>query len=561
MTTSVGTSAVVTADKFTYSATASAPAITKVTPNNGYIIGGTAVDIQGSGFTGVTSVKFGSVTAASVKFDSDDELTVVSPAAAAGAVDITITTPAGTSPLASADKFTFIATGSTPSVTGLSPNSGPTAGGTVITITGSSFTGATSVMFGSTAATTFTIQGDGQILGDRPRGTAGAVDVTVQSKGGSSAIVAADKFTYSSGGSAPTVTAVSPTGGTTAGGTSVTITGTNLTGATAVKFGATAAATFTVNSATQITVTSPAGSAGTVDITVTTSGGTSATGAADQFTYATAPTVTAVAPTSGTTAGGTSVVITGANFTGATGVKFGATAAATFTVNSATQVTATSPAGSAGTVDVTITTVGGTSATSASDHFTYASGAAAPLVTPVSPARGEPAGGTSVYITGSGFTGATAVKFGTKAATSFTVNSDTQVTATSPSGTGTVDITVTTASGTSATGAADQFVYQALPAVSSHSPTSRPAGGGTTVTITGSGFTGATQVKFGQARRRASRSSTPQDHRGVSGGIGHRRRPGDHAHGHERGAHHRPLHLLRLGGESGIRGAECSAGG
>ena len=87
----------------------------------------------------------------------------------------------------------------------------------------------------------------------------------------------------------------------------MTITGTNFTGATAVKFGVTAAASFTVNSATQITATSPAGSAGAVDITVTTPGGTSATGAADQFTYVTpAPTVTGVAPNSGPTAGGTS---------------------------------------------------------------------------------------------------------------------------------------------------------------------------------------------------------------------------------------------------------------
>jgi len=82
----------------------------------------------------------------------------------------------------------------------------------------------------------------------------------------------------------PTVGSVAPSTGPAAGGTSVTITGTNLTGATAVMFGGTAAATFTVNSATSITATSPAGS-GTVDVTVTTPSGTSATSAADKFTY------------------------------------------------------------------------------------------------------------------------------------------------------------------------------------------------------------------------------------------------------------------------------------
>ncbi|MFC1910514.1 Ig-like domain repeat protein, partial [Chloroflexota bacterium] len=83
---------------------------------------------------------------------------------------------------------------------------------------------------------------------------------------------------------APTVTGISPTSGPEAGGSSVTITGTNLSGATAVDFGTSAAASFSVDSATQITATSPAGT-GTVDITITTPGGTSDTDSANQFTY------------------------------------------------------------------------------------------------------------------------------------------------------------------------------------------------------------------------------------------------------------------------------------
>ncbi len=84
---------------------------------------------------------------------------------------------------------------------------------------------------------------------------------------------------------APTITGISPSSGSTAGNTTVTITGTNLTGATAVKFGGTNAASYTVNSATQITAASPAGTAGTVDITVTTAGGTSAASDGSKFTY------------------------------------------------------------------------------------------------------------------------------------------------------------------------------------------------------------------------------------------------------------------------------------
>src|SRR5271157_1108113 len=86
---------------------------------------------------------------------------------------------------------------------------------------------------------------------------------------------------------------------------------------------------------------------------------------------AAAPTVTKINPTSGPLIGGTTVTVTGTGFTGATSVKFGTTAATSYTVVSATSITAVSPAGSAGTVDVTVTTPSGTSVISASDQFTY----------------------------------------------------------------------------------------------------------------------------------------------------------------------------------------------
>jgi hypothetical protein len=85
-----------------------------------------------------------------------------------------------------------------------------------------------------------------------------------------------------------------------------------------------------------------------------------------------APSVSAVTPNTGPTTGGTAVTISGANFTGATSVKFGATSATSFTVISATQISAVVPAGSLGTVDVTVRTAAGTTANSAADQFTYA---------------------------------------------------------------------------------------------------------------------------------------------------------------------------------------------
>ncbi|HLN42637.1 MAG TPA: IPT/TIG domain-containing protein, partial [Acidimicrobiales bacterium] len=171
----------------------------------------------------------------------------------------------------------------------------------------------------------------------------------------------------------PVVNSVSPSGGPIAGGTSVTVTGTNLTGATAVNFGGTAGTGVSVNGGgTSLTVNAPAEAAGTINVTVTTPAGTSATSSADDYTYFAVPTVTGVAPNTGTASGGTSVTVTGTNLAGETAVKFGATAGTGVSVNGGgTSLTVNTPAGAVGTVDVTVTTPGGTSATSAADKFAY----------------------------------------------------------------------------------------------------------------------------------------------------------------------------------------------
>jgi hypothetical protein len=83
----------------------------------------------------------------------------------------------------------------------------------------------------------------------------------------------------------------------------------------------------------------------------------------------------------------------------------------------------------------------------------------APSVTAISPSNGSAAGGDTVTVTGTGFTGATEVDFGPNAGTGLTVNNDAQITVTSPAGSGTVDVTVVGPGGTSATSAADQFTY------------------------------------------------------------------------------------------------------
>ncbi|MFJ6635866.1 IPT/TIG domain-containing protein [Streptomyces sp. NPDC091376] len=112
---------------------------------------------------------------------------------------------------------------------------------------------------------------------------------------------------------------------------------------------------------------------------------------------------------------------------------------------------------------------------------------------PITPSQGSTGGGTTVVITGTSLSNATAVRFGSKLAT-ITANTPTSVTVTSPSGSGTVGVTVTTAAGTSNP---LSFYYIGAPFKASLSADSGPSGGGNTVTITGSGLATASSVAFG----------------------------------------------------------------
>ena len=139
-----------------------------------------------------------------------------------------------------------------------------------------------------------------------------------------------------------------------------------------------------------------------------------------------------------------------------------------------------------------VTTSAGTNAGSRADQFTYL----APSVTRISPTAGPAAGGTTVTISGSGFTVDSTVTFGSTPATGVSCPSDGTCTAVTPAGSGTVDVTVTTPNGTSAPVRPDQFSYGA-PTISSITPSVGPPGGGTTTTISGTGFTPDATIWFG----------------------------------------------------------------
>jgi hypothetical protein len=206
------------------------------------------------------------------------------------------------------------------------------------------------------------------------------------------------------------------------------------------------------------------------------------------------PSVTSLSATVGGVDGGTPVTITGVNFEGITAVAFGVNAAS-FTVDSPTSITAVSPAGSLGTVNVTVTNSAGTSPQVAGDRFTYIP---SPAIQKISTKRGPGTGGTTVTITGANLAEVEAVAFGANAAREFTVNSSTSITAVSPAGAGAVNVTVTSPAGASASTKHDEFSY--TPAVQALAPGSGATAGATAVTVTGAGFApgaGTTAFKFG----------------------------------------------------------------
>jgi hypothetical protein len=161
-----------------------------------------------------------------------------------------------------------------PTVSGVSPTSGTTAGGTPVTINGTGFLAGASVTFGGTAATNVVLGGSTSITATTPAHAAGAVNVVVTNTDGQSGPLT-NGYTYTASNPAPTVSGVSPTSGTTAGGTPVTINGTGFLAGASVTFGGTAATNVVFGSSTSITATTPAHAAGAVNVVVTNTDGQS----------------------------------------------------------------------------------------------------------------------------------------------------------------------------------------------------------------------------------------------------------------------------------------------
>ena len=126
-----------------------------------------------------------------------------------------------------ADGRVYVATGSkqvavygliAPALSAVSPTSGPAAGGTAVTLTGQHFVSGATVTFGGAAATSVVVASATQITAKTPAHAQGSVSVVVTNPNGQSATVAS-VFTYTAAATPPSLTAVSPTIGPTAGGT------------------------------------------------------------------------------------------------------------------------------------------------------------------------------------------------------------------------------------------------------------------------------------------------------------------------------------------------------
>ena len=448
--------------------------LTAASPASGPATGGTDVVLTGTGFVAGMAATFGG-TPATVLAQTGTTLTVRTPSGAAGAVTIVVTAPGGAS-ASLPQAFTYVAV---PTISSLSPSSGPAAGGTNVTIVGTNFQSGAVVKFGAVTGTTTSVTAT-TIVARSPAQAVGVVTVTVTNPSGQVA-TAAQTFRYLA--AAPTVSGMSPLSGPVAGGTNVTISGSGFQNGVIVRFGSLQATVSSVTT-TSLVARSPAQAAGPVVVTVQNPDGQS-TQASQTFTYQGGPVVTGLSVLSGPTSGGTQVTVTGTGFQPGATVRFG-TVSAAISASSATSLVVSTPAQSAGASVVTVVNPDG-QVGQAAQTFTYVA-VVSPTVTSFSPSSGPTAGGTDVTITGSNFSAGVVVRFGGLAASVVQVTPTRLVVKTPSQSKGTVSLGVQNADGNGVL-VPNAFTYRGKPpSVSTIAPLTGSVAGGTEVVLDGSDF-------------------------------------------------------------------------
>jgi hypothetical protein len=352
-----------------------APTLSSISPNLGPPAGGTPVTISGTGFLSGATATLGGTPATGVTVVSSTSISAIAPAHAAGSVNVVVTNSDGQSAALSGG-FTYVTpVNPNPTVSAISPNSGPAGGGTAVNITGTGFLSGATVSLGGTAATGVTVVSSTSISATTAAHAAGNVNVVVTNSDGQSGTLSGG-FTYAPAPNpAPTVSAITPNIGPSGGGTGVTVTGTGFLAGATLALGGTPATNVNVVSSTSITATTAANAAGAVDVVVTNSdkkGGTFPGG----FTY-TAPGIGLVVPSgdpsSATVSAGQAATYTlsiqGVGMSGTASLSCsGAPKGATCTVPPSQSFSASAPA----TFNVTVTTTARTMAALRLSAFTPA---------------------------------------------------------------------------------------------------------------------------------------------------------------------------------------------
>lgn len=461
------------------------PVVSGVSPSAGALSGGTTITISGTDFYSGASVTLDGFPCTSVQFVDSSTLTCVTPSHAAGAVDIIVTNPDNEFDTYEAAYTYQIA----PDISYVTPNNGPMGGGTSVTVVGTGFVTGATVLFGTEPATC-TVDSGVAISCTTPLSlVSGAVSVTVTNTD-SQTDTQNTSFIYLA---APSISTVSPSHGPLAGGTSVTLSGSGFFMGATVTVGGVSCTDVTVNSSSSLTCTLPlAQPAGAKDVIVTNVDGQAGT-LGGGYTYQGPPSVGSISPSNGYILGGTSVTITGSGFVNGATVQIGTAVCINPVVSNSTTITCTTGAEAAGNYEVTVTNSDGQSNPSSGLLFSYRD---APVVSSISPEIGGVAGGTLIQITGSGFYSTDTISIGASACNNITFISSTQMTCeTPPQAAGSYDVTV--ASPDRQSTLYSGFSYLATPTVDAVTPSSGVQAGGTSVTISGSGFVDGMSVSFG----------------------------------------------------------------
>ncbi|HUB05898.1 MAG TPA: IPT/TIG domain-containing protein [Myxococcales bacterium] len=408
--------------------------VAQVSPGIGPTTGGTSVVVSGLGFDASTIVLFGPHALINAQLVSPTTIIgLTPPAALAGPVDVRAFNANGAALLHGA--FTYF---EKPTIASLTPASGPTSGGTSVTLKGTGFLGEQpAVTIGGQTATAVTVVDDQTLTLLTPPGAVGAADVVVQDADGAATLPGGFVY-FPAAATQLAIYGVAPDRGPAAGGTSVTLVGAGFAGSPQVDFGG-AAASVTLLDANDLAVTTPAGAVGPVTVSVTQAGST--VSLAGAFTYYAGRTLTSVGPASGPTAGGNQAALTGTGFAAGDRVFFGPLEATATQVTSATSITVTVPPGTAGPENVEV--VAGSDPTITAllpDGYVYLDSF---TLTQVAPASGSQAGGTYVQLLGTGFSLGIGATFAGNAATNVALVDGYTVSCLTPPGNpGPADVTV-----------------------------------------------------------------------------------------------------------------------